>query len=311
MESSANVPAPSTPVSSTVTPSPVTASVKKSSSLLLTVLTVLGFALVVGAAVYIWQATNFKKQIDSLEKKIDDLEEELKSSDNNGDLNTEDSEDTEESTITSYNSDYDLYTNNRYGFSMLIPVEFYHGYGADCVWDNDSFRPAGAIVPTAVFEHANSIYITSEYFYNLTGESANNGYHTYSGCELITNSFAIINSGDYFQQSYWEIVAEEVNNEAELTTFIQNRFGGGCSLGTQTESSQSGVYDVSISGDFNIEDLDDPSSCPVNYAYIIKYYPARNIVVSWNLGQAITFASNENWTETFDQEMVDSFEFIE
>ena len=181
----------------------------------------------------------------------------------------------------------------------------FHGYGSECEWKTDSYRPKGGIVPVKIFEDEN-IYISSEYFYELTGETIRNNIHYYSDCDKITNSLTYLRNDKYFQQQSWKFIIRHIGNENELENLIKELYGSGCKLGSKQPSSQSGVFDVSIQGDN--KDLEE-TKCPLNYMTVLKYYPEKNIAISWNLGQAVTFISDESSQNVYDQKMVDSFKF--
>jgi hypothetical protein len=89
--------------------------------------------------------------------------------------------------------------------------------------------------------------------------------------------------------------------------FTKSRYGAGCSLGEKAASGQDGVYDVRIQGDG--KNLSE-TLCPLNYATVVKYYPAGNRVIALNLDQGPTFAADTAYSMTYDQEMVDSFRFL-
>jgi len=288
--------------------------VQSSKNIWITVVAVIITALIVGGGVYVWQRSNLQNTEQSLQQRIDSLENQMKllqqskSQDNNETLLlTEiDSDKTETgSNLTSIDQTWDLYTNHKYGFSIKIPKKMFHGYGSECEWEIDSYRPKGGIVPVKIFEGEN-IYISSEYFYELTGESVRNNIHYYSGCDKVINSLSHLKNDKYFQQQSWEFVVRDITNDSELENFIKERYGSGCKLGSKNPSSQSGVFDISIQGDG--KDLEE-TKCPLNYMTVLKYYPKNEIAISWNLGQAYTFVSDESYQNTCDQKMVDSFKF--
>ena len=97
-----------------------------------------------------------------------------------------------------------------------------------------------------------------------------------------------------------------INNEAELESFIQDRYGDGCSLGDQVVTDHDGVFDVRIEGD----GLDmSETECPVNYMTVLKYYPAENKVASWHMGQSVHFM-DETQMDGYDTDMLTSFRFL-
>jgi len=209
------------------------------------------------------------------------------------------------SSLTSIDETWNLYTNNKYGFSIKVPKKMFHGYGSMCEWKTDSYRPNGGIVPVKIFEDEN-IYISSEYFYELTGGIVRNNIHYFSGCDKVINSLSYLKNDKYFQQQSWEFVIKNISDDIELENFIKERYGSGCKLGNKNYSDQSGVFNISIQGDG--KDLEE-TKCPLNYITVLKYYPAKDKAVSWHLGQAFTFIAGESPQNDYDQEMVDSFKF--
>lgn len=211
-----------------------------------------------------------------------------------------------QSSLVSLDKTWNLYTNKDYGFSIKVPKEMFHGYGTMCRWDGESYRPKGGTVPVKIFEGDDGVYISGEYFYELGGEKIENNSHYYSECNKVQNSLTKLEQNRYFQQQYWKFVTKDIKNDGELDVFIKERYGSGCSLGSKVASEQEGVYEVKIQGDG--KDLGE-TACPLNYATVVKYYPAKNKVISWHLGQAATFVADQNYQTIYDQEMLKSFEF--
>ena len=105
----------------------------------------------------------------------------------------------------------------------------------------------------------------------------------------------------------WAILINMVKNDLELENFIQQRYGEKCKLGTKKESSQTGVFDINVKSD------GPESGCFLNWVLTIKYYPEKNIVAAWDLGQGPTFLkiNSEKNGAAYDMEMLDSFKFIQ
>jgi len=278
------------------------------------VISILATALIVGGGVYAWQRSSLKSTEQNLQQQIYMLESQIKllqqsASQDNNDIPPLTNESPNEieivSDLTSLDQTWDLYTNNKYGFSIKVPKKMFHSYGSICEWKTDSYRPKRGIVPVKIFEDEN-IYISSEYFYELTGETVKNSIHYYSGCDKIINSLSHLKNEKYFQQQSWEFVIKNVSSDIELENFIKERYGSGCKLGSKNASNQAGVFNVSIQGDG--KDLEE-TKCPLNYATVLKFYPAKNRVISWHLGQESIFVVDESYQNVYDQEMVDSFRF--
>ena len=207
------------------------------------------------------------------------------------------------------------YINYQVGFSIKIPYTMVSPYGS-CKWvegnGGGSYRPELSYVPVAVFEDGETTYIAGESYHELSGvtekTSAGGGTRTFfSECQAVTNNLDLLRDPENHYQTRWEIVAEQVRNDAELEAFIRARYGSGCRLGEKRASSQDGVYDVHVEGDG--KDLSE-TKCPLNYRTVVKYYPEGDKVIAWDLGQAVTFAATLDYSVTHDQEMVESFRFL-
>lgn len=223
------------------------------------------------------------------------------------------------SELVSLDKTWNKHINYPLEFSMKVPKKFMHSYGA-CKWDGSSYRPKMDWVPTKVFEDIeNGIkYITSEYYYELTGETVEDGIHYYSKCNKVTNTLTRIKdeylSDDrgHYQQA-WKIFVKDVENDAELEEFIKARYGWGCGLGEKKPTTQEGIYDVGVKAP-EAESLEEAEEkgCLINYMTVLKYFPAKNKAISWDLGQAYTFyKSQTGYDNAYDDEMVESFKFLE
>jgi hypothetical protein len=203
------------------------------------------------------------------------------------------------------------YTNYQLGFTIKVPKTMVHYYGS-CKWSEEggdhSYRPEPAIVPVKVFEDGNTVYIASEYYYELLGETVEDGVSYFAECQAVTNSLELLQAPDNFYQAKWTIVMQEIQDDAQLDAFIKTRYGAGCSLGEKTPwDLQEGVFDVGILGD---DKPMETTECLINYATVLKYYPEGGRVISWHLGQAFTFPGDVEYSVIYDGEMVDSFRFL-
>ncbi|MCI0619491.1 hypothetical protein L0Y40_00430 [Candidatus Wolfebacteria bacterium] len=123
----------------------------------------------------------------------------------------------------------------------------------------------------------------------------------------------------------WAIWVRDVDSDADLEQFIQDRFGrgfeGGCTLGDKFEGIQAGVYDVSIDpvrgGERHKYDPD--SSCFINWILYFKYSPQHSRAAMWDVGQEAKFHfstvdeadCNFRYYCSADYLMAESFRFIE
>jgi len=208
------------------------------------------------------------------------------------------------SEITMLDETWFLYSNYQLGFSIKFPRTKTHHRGS-CVWieeDGDhSYRPRYALVPVKIFEEENTVYMTSEYQHELSGETretnADGGTRIFfSECEAVMNSLELLHDSEYYQEM-WEIVVRDIHDDQELDTFLESRYGSGCGLGEKVMSGQDGVYDIRV-------------GCPLGGGTVVKYHPEGNKVIAWNTGQAYTFSADVTNSVNRDQEMVDSFRFL-
>jgi hypothetical protein len=220
----------------------------------------------------------------------------------------EEEEVTRAAEIISLDETWNQYTNYRLNFTIRFPKEMAAMLGS-CYWNEEqgSYRPEMAFVPVQVFEDADAVYIAPEHYFELAGERVDGGTHYYDECNQITNSLELLRDHDIPMLQFWKLVVQEVRDEGELEDFIKARYGSGCSLGEQVASAQEGVFDVKILGDG--KDL-AVSQCPMNYGYVLKYFPSGGRVIAWNTGQAYTFLSTVDWSAGYDFEMIESFQFL-
>ena len=210
--------------------------------------------------------------------------------------------------IASLDETWNQYTNYELGFSIKFPKEMAAMLGS-CYWNEEqgSYRPEMAFLPVQVFEDADAVYIAPEHYFELAGERVDGGTHYYDECNQITNSLELLRDHDIPMLQFWKLVTQEIHDEGELESFLKARYFSGCSLGEQVASAQEGVFDVKILGDG--KDL-AVSQCPMNYGYVVKYFPSGGRVIAWNTGQAYTFLSAVDWSAGYDFEMIESFQFL-
>jgi len=183
-----------------------------------------------------------------------------------------------------------LYENKNHGFTMRFPKEVRNvfTYAKEC---------KGEMLPVKIFEDSTNVYPSTEYFYQRDYQDTE--------CEKIENTVQIMKSGDYYQNTYWEMFVGSVHNIPELKTFVKSKTGEGCVLSDLSVTEQEGVYDVDVIPSYQGDDIEKRMiNCPVN-RLAIKYYPEKNTVVAWEMGQGVTFL-HENISEDM---IVDSFRF--
>lgn len=215
----------------------------------------------------------------------------------------------DESTTVSLDETWNQYTNPRLGFSLKVPKIVYHSYGA-CNWTtangDHSYRPQVSAVPVKIFEDGDDIFISTEFYYELTDKTQEGGRSFFNDCQRAENSTTLLKDPGNFMEQKWRIVVQEVADEAALEDFLQERYGAGCRLGSQKPTDQEGVYDVVVEGDG--KDISE-TACPVNFRYVVKYSPEKGKVIAWDLGQAVTFWADYAMDQSYDEAMVQSFRF--
>ncbi len=184
------------------------------------------------------------------------------------------------------NNGWQVYINEALGFEIKYPKKIV-SFADECNFNDD-------LVPVKVFEDDNSIYISHKYFYKKVG----------SECKIINNSIDFLN-----EEVSWNIIIDnDVYNDDDLVGFIKRYYGDKCTLWDKELSAQEGVYDVFARGDG--KDFDN-SECFLNSWSPIKYYPSKGHIAIWQIGQESVFWGDSKGVITFDQEMVDSFRFLE
>lgn len=213
-----------------------------------------------------------------------------------------------ESTLVEKDANNNLYTNNKIGFSLIIPKLTLSSI--ECKKEADSYRPASGLVPVTFFENNETIYLAADNFYHLTGEQKiyqGQGYTTnFSGCEKLKTSFDLIEKDRISSAnvSSLKIYATNIKNDSELESYFKSKYGAGCRLGEKTLSGKD-TYTVKILGDG--KGLDE-SQCPINFAIVTQYNPIKGKLVIFELGQACNL-TREYTGGCDDLEIMKSFKF--
>ena len=184
------------------------------------------------------------------------------------------------STLTEKDANDNLYTNNRFGFSLTIPK-----FVTSSTCGEQKF-------PTMYFESKDIIYLAPESFYLP------------NPCQKNTTTLEQIENKNNYSLSKLKIYAAAVKNDTELEQFIKSKYGSGCSLGGKTQSPTADIYKVKILGDG--KDLEE-SQCPINFMVDTKYNPTKGVVVIFELGQACNLSQNQDCA---DSKIVSSLKFL-
>lgn len=220
----------------------------------------------------------------------------------------------QESTLTEYDSTHNLYTNNKFGFSLIIPKTVKQ---ASCLKESDSYRlvetKLSEETPLSFFESQDTIYLAVEYFNNLTGEekiSQGQGYVSrYSGCGKNITTFEQIENrkATYITPENLKIYITNVNGDDDIETFIKSKYGSGCVLGEKTSSSHNNIYDIKILGDG--KELGE-SKCPINFIIETKLSPNKDKLIIFELGQACPLYKDFVNFSCYDEEILNSLKFF-
>ena len=214
-----------------------------------------------------------------------------------------------DSEVISLDDAWSQYTNSRLNISFRFPKMMMATYGS-CRWVEEggdhSYRPEAALVPVKVFEDANTIYIAAEYYYELAGETCQDGRCTYAECSKVMNTRALLQDPGNMYQQMWKLVVEKVEDGEELDVFIKSRYGVGCKLGEKESVGQEGVYAIGIE-----EESAGEKECPHlfwTYAsgYELWYCENANQAIAMYLNGYSTFLGDERGDVTYDEEMRDS-----
>lgn len=265
---------------------------------------------VVGMGYFGYNYMELQKELKNEKEQVKNEDSAKQNANDNGselsmDENVEGEQELCETGLTEFDEDYNQYTNCELDFSVWVPKQAISFQG-DCELvqnENDnSYRPKAAEVPVVVTESDNRVYIDFEYKKELTNSRNENGRTFFDGCEQEENDLAYLEE----ERRTWNIIVSDVENEADLENFIQERFGDGCSAGDQ-EETEDGIFQVKVAGDgLPMEE----SQCVMNYMYKLYYVPGLNRVYTWDQGQAVKFMKNESGSEAYDQEMEQSFEIL-
>lgn len=192
-----------------------------------------------------------------------------------------------------------LYSNNKFGFSLVVPKTFASDQ-ENCKKVGDSYQAFIGTAPVTFFENEDTFYFGGKYFYRLIGEQKipvgnNSGYNTkFSGCQKEEVTLNSIQDNSY--TTVFKFYAANVKNDSELESYIKSKYGSSCKLGEKT-SSGSDTYSVKILSDG--KELGE-TQCPINFMIDTEYNPTKGKVVIFELGQACNFNKeiNDNGTCT-------------
>lgn len=205
-----------------------------------------------------------------------------------------------ESTLVEKDADNNLYTNNKFGFSLVVPK--FTLSSVECKKETDSYRPALGLVPLNYFENDNAIYLAANYFYTLIGEQRTpEGKSNFSGCEGKTTTFDLIEEGRLYSSNIanFKIYAANAKNDSELENYLKAKYGSGCRLGKKTESKTQGIYDIEILAENDL-----------GYVISAMYNPEKGKLVIFEFRQACNLTHDQSTNNSCDDMgIVESLKF--
>jgi len=217
------------------------------------------------------------------------------------DSDTANDSEVKQSTLEEIDNIWNLYTNRKFGFSIKIPKKSDYWVGG-CTWEAGGNSPGKEkfSASVGVNEDENSVYISHEYMSMYTRKNNEDGTVDVS-CKIVPTTLEELKK----QRQTYQILVGYAENDQDLESFIQSRFGDACGVGEKTITDKEGVLNVRVKMD---GDSPATSKCFVNYVYRIRYDTNSNKVYTWDIGQEVTF-QDDNYPE-LQNEMDESFRVL-
>lgn len=105
----------------------------------------------------------------------------------------------------------------------------------------------------------------------------------------------------------WKMNIFAAQNETEITAYIKERYGKSCSLGKKLPTAQEGTFIIEVNGDGLEPDI---TQCPLMWAVALMYNPELKKFAIWDLGQEGRFYVRSDYANPVDQNILESFRFI-
>lgn len=205
-------------------------------------------------------------------------------------------------------TDFNLYTNERLGFSILLPklVDIWV-YDKDWYKNGKSNQYKIITSPVTAFDDGSKSYV---YISTLGKDFDEDGIITDQTFESVENS----------EYGKWKIEFVDVVDDGDIVDFGKKSYGEGCTVLKKTPfSNQEDVFDIEFKSVLENTNLED-DSCYFSYArHVVKYNLSLKKLVAWSAGQDVNFILGSttdldtDWSnvKVFDQTMIDSFKFLD
>jgi hypothetical protein len=214
--------------------------------------------------------------------------------------------------ITSLNEEWNRYVNRTLGFAIDTPKMMYR-YPAECAWEQTGAGTQlvleGGIVPVAVIQGSDRVYITSKTIIALSSskeDPQDNTPHSYDICEKKETTL------DGLQKSentsfLWEIAFKTVETEEDLEELVDSYYGPCFSVGDIKPVEDEEYFTVQVLGD---QKPVEESTCLLRGMYIFLYSPDLNNAATWKTGTMVHFSATGPNQDPYDGAMYNSFQFI-
>lgn len=215
---------------------------------------------------------------------------------------------------------WNTYTNNALGFSIQIPKLMYSGYAQNCtsvsyVYDrfgnkvssSAHYSPTGGTVPATVIQDDTNFYIVEQYTYQLTNTHDDGNGHTLAdSCTKVVTTADTIKQRRSLGYSYMMIpfAVSKATNENDIANWAVNYFSDKTIKVDTIQDNSSGKWK-----DVRLTCSESGGPC-LNFKYYLRYYSGQNKLMYISLGQAAHLTSDNDATEIYDNDVVDSFKLL-
>jgi|GEM_PF-5813867 len=214
--------------------------------------------------------------------------------------------------ITSLNGEWNRYVNRTLGFAIDIPKTMYR-YPAECVWEQTGAGTQlvleGGIVPVAVVEGSDRVYITSKTNIALSSskeDPQDKTQHSYDVCEKKETTLDMLQNSEN-TSFLWEIALKTIETEGDLEVLVDSYYGPCFSVGEIKPVEDKEYFAVQVLGD---QKPVEESTCLLRGMYIFLYSPELKNAATWKTGTMVHFSATGQNQDPYDGAMFDSFQFI-